>query len=88
MPPPCKSGVPFPLLYSTGICHTFHAVHALDAVDTALAHGLAVTYVETSKLSTRQNNYLDAEQQHGHGNKTKGYKCEFQHNCLYLQLQR
>lgn len=76
------------LLHSMRIGLALHAVHALHAMDTALTHRFTVAYMEASKLSIGQKKHLDTEQKHGYCNNSKGYKCEFQHNCLYLHLQR
>lgn len=75
-------------LHGMPVGFPLHAVHALHAMDTPLAHLLAVAYMETSKLPIGQKKHLDTEQKHGYCNNSKGYKCEFQHNCLYLHLQR
>lgn len=77
---------PFPQRMRIGL--TVQAVHTLHAMDASLAHLLALAHMETAKASAGQENDSDTQQKQCCCNKTKRYKRKFQHNSLFLHLQR
>ena len=62
-------------------------IHALDAMDTSFAHGLAAADVCAAKGGTGQKNELDAQKNQCKSNNSKRRQYQFQHNLLSLRRQ-